>query len=170
MDNKPRQFHHCAIFYADDTVIFTEAKNPEEAASTALSHFQTWLNKSYLILNATVCLSNLLLLCFLNLGCSWAQKRWKFLRTWVWLYSSLSFKKHQHDIKKSIFIILSKLEDLYQMQLPCFCMQWFCNAMQWTMSAPATHTQTTTNKFLSGLQNTVTHFFSDIGLRQTWLW
>ena len=43
--------------YADDTVTFTKAKNPEEVArvlSAALTHIQTWLNRSCLILNANV--------------------------------------------------------------------------------------------------------------------
>lgn len=41
--------------YVDDTVIFTKAKNPDEAArvlSTALTHIQTWFTRSCLILNA----------------------------------------------------------------------------------------------------------------------
>ncbi len=43
-----------AQLYADDAVIFTKAKNPEEAArvlSTALTHIQTWLTRSCLTLN-----------------------------------------------------------------------------------------------------------------------
>ncbi len=98
--------------YADDAVIFTQAKNSEEAAQVLLStltHIQDWLTKSCLLLNTkkivymhfskhptNVKSSNV----FLGGEVLMVVKEFRYLG--VMLDSALSFKSHVTMMSKTI--------------------------------------------------------------------
>lgn len=100
------------LMYADDTVIFTYAENPQAAAqklTTALTHIQEWLIDSCLSLNAkkTVCMTftkstSRLSPSKIYLRGEELQNVSEFKYLGVVLDSTLSFKNHVKSVVKTV--------------------------------------------------------------------
>lgn len=93
--------------YADDTVIFTKAKHPQEAVrilSTTLIHIQNWLIESCLLLNTkkTVCFFSKQLTHIAHMHIFTQELNVEFKYLGVMLDSTLSFRSHIKMVTKTV--------------------------------------------------------------------